>query len=128
MDARSGAGQPLVEVKDYFSETFSGYPAAAFEPSDIISDYETTVQNLRQYAFRVIILQDIESESRSSALGTLIDIVDNLIDDFDKSENLDGEADFVLAAPMAMGFFGKEGHQVMYAEVKIVCGKSVYVI
>lgn len=128
LDARTGTGQPIVEVKDHFTKTFSGYPAVAFEPSDIVSDFETTTQNLRQYIFRIIVLQDIESEERGEALGTLIDIIDTLIDDIDKSENLSGAADFVLAVPMEIGFFGKEEHQTMYAEMKVVCVKSVDIV
>lgn len=128
LDNRAGSGKPLVEVKDYFAEKFSGYPSAAFEPSDIVSDYETTVQNLRQYVFRVMILQEVESEDRGDAIGVLIDIIDTLVDDFDKSNNLDGEADFLLAVPMEIGFFGPPGQQTMYAEMKVTCGKSVYIV
>lgn len=128
LDARKGSGQPLVEVYDYHATQFAGYPSATFEPSDIVSDFETNVQNLRQYVFRITIHQEIEAKGRSAAIATVIGIVDTLIDDFDKSESLDGEADFVHAVPMEMGFYGNEKKQTMYAELKIVCVKSVYVI
>lgn len=125
----SDAEHPLVAVYDYHATVFdSGYPSVTFEPSDMISDYEDTISNLRQYAFRIMIHQEIENLTRSEGIERLMKIVDMLTDDFDKSNGLDGAADFVQAVPMEMGFYGQATKLTLFAEIKVTCIKSINIV
>jgi hypothetical protein len=129
LETRVGSGQPLTAVYDSHVTVFSeGYPAVTFEPSDMQSDYETTIQNLRTYVFRAMIHQEMENLDRSTAITRLLSIVDTLVADFDESDGLSGQADFVRAVPMEMGFYGEEGKLTMFAELRIVCVKSEYIV
>lgn len=121
-------GKPFASSYAYHKLELN-YPAVTFEPSDVKSDYETNTQNFRQYAFRIFIHQDTEGEDRDQAIGYLLAAVDTLLNDFDKSDNLNGLVDKLEAMPMDIGYYSPDkGQTVMVAEMRIVCGKSIDVV
>ncbi len=125
LDAKKGAGQPLVDVFDYHKTGFSGYPSATFEPSEVQSDYETSTQNFRKHIFRIVIHQEIEKVGRSKAIDILCDVLDQLMDDFDKDDTLGGSADMSKAVPLMWGVYEEGAGLVLYAEMKLEADKSV---
>lgn len=82
----------IQEVWDEPRLSFGGSPAAVVIPSDQESDYETTSENERVYAFRATIFQDIQYTDREggigSALDILYDLVDDVLDAFDQDQQL----------------------------------------
>jgi hypothetical protein len=65
---------------------FSGYPAAHMIPSDAPSDYETTTENERVYAFLVRAFAQTKSQSVEQAYLALLPVVDAIIDAFDQEQ------------------------------------------
>ena len=128
LESRQGDGEPLVDVFDSHKTGFNGYPSATFEPSEVQSDYETNTQNMRKYTFRIVIHQEIEKVTRSRAIDILCDVLDTLMDDFDRDDTLGGSADMCRAIPLAWGIYDEGAGLVMYAEMKFEADKSIDLI
>jgi len=121
--------QPLVAVYQEHRTDLEGFPSVTFEPSDVISDYETNTQNTRKYVFRVVIHQEMEKIGRGKALDILAGIVDTLMDDFDKDDTLGGSANLgVRAVPTVWGVYDEGTGKVMYCELKIEAQNCVSII
>jgi hypothetical protein len=125
LESKKGEGQPLVDVFDYHKTGFGGYPSATFEPSEVLSDYETNTQNFRKHIFRIVIHQEIEKVGRSKAIDILCGVLDGLMDDFDRDDTLGGTADMIRAVPLMWGIYEEGAGLVMYAEMKLEADKSV---
>lgn len=65
---------------------FSGYPAAYVVPSSNEADYETTSENVRTYAFRVVFFYETKIKGIDDALTSLETIIDNALDAFDQQD------------------------------------------
>lgn len=65
---------------------FDGYPAAYVVPSDNSSDYETTTENIRTYAFIVRIFYETKQGGVEQAIASLESILDDLLDSFDQED------------------------------------------
>ena len=83
----------LLETLDTFQEVsnapkikFSGYPAAHIVPSDNESDYETTTENVRTYAFMVRVFYETKTTNMDDAYTALEEIVDSVLDLFDQED------------------------------------------
>jgi hypothetical protein len=83
----------LLETLDTFQEVsnapkikFNGYPAAHIVPSDNESDYETTTENVRTYAFMVRVFYETKTTDIPDAYEALEDIVDDVLDLFDQED------------------------------------------
>lgn len=74
------------EVSSTPKLNFSGYPAVYVIPSDNESDYETTIENARVYAFIVRVFYEIKNTSIATALDKLEGSVDAIIDAIDKED------------------------------------------
>lgn len=73
------------EVYDYEAAQFGGDPVATLIPSANESDYRTTSENRRIYAFNLqlwVKRGDPKTDKRSE--DTLTDLVDSVLDDFDR--------------------------------------------
>ena len=125
LDNRVGDGEPLVNAYQEHRTNFSGFPVATFEPSDLESDYETTTQNYRNYIFRIVLHQEIESVGRDTAIGILASLVDTLVQDFDEDWSLGGVVDMVQAVPLNFGIYDEGNGETMFAELKLECKKLV---
>lgn len=118
----------LAVVKDIHTGKLSGFPAATFEPSGHENEYYTNADNLRGYAFDIIIHQEMENAGRDTAVGILAASVDAVVTAFDTDYNLGGACDFCLALPSAWGEYTGENGAVKYATLTIICKKEVLVI
>lgn len=73
----TGVGQPLVIVYDYHEPHVSGYPALTFDVSEVTNDFLTTSENVRHYAWKIYVYQQI---SEQVPLQDAIDILDTTAD------------------------------------------------
>ena len=76
----------IYEVSNSPKVKFGGYPAAHIVPSDNESDYETTTENVRTYAFMVRIFYETKVTGVGEALEALEKIVDSVLDLFDQED------------------------------------------
>ena len=65
---------------------FAGYPSAHIVPSDNSGDYETTTENIRTYSFIVRIFYETKDTTMENAFTALEEVVDTVIDTFDKED------------------------------------------
>jgi hypothetical protein len=76
----------IQEVSDTPKLSFDGYPAACVIPSESESDYETTSENERVYAFLVRIFYTTKDTTVAIAMGALEECLDDVIDAFDQQD------------------------------------------
>jgi len=83
----------LLETLDTIQEVssspkikFTGYPAAHVVPSDNESDYESTTENVRTYAFIVRVFYETKVTGVAGAYTALDTIVDSVLDLFDQED------------------------------------------
>jgi hypothetical protein len=73
------------EVYDYEPAEFGGDPVAIVIPSANESDYRTTTENRRIYAFSVQLwVKRTDPRSPEESEKVLTDLVDSVLDDFDR--------------------------------------------
>ena len=118
-------------VYDYPWLDFDGYPAATITPSGLDSDYETQGENLRTYTFIVrlfVNLNTINKSSQKEKVGEGFriaeELVDTVIDTFDKDETLSGislPSGYTMVAliptPSVINYFIED--KMIVAEVKL---------
>lgn len=126
----------LQEVFPYEIEKFEGDPACTITPSENESDYNTTEENVRIYAFNVRLFVNrtvapAGKDVKSDADRKLRNLVDSVLDDFDKNYTLTGISNptgytFInlFAVPSAFGYSGREDN-FRAAEILIKCRVSV---
>lgn len=76
----------IQEVSQAPKIKFDGYPAAHIVPSENSSDYETTKENVRTYAFTVRIFYETKQTGIEDALVALEQVTDSVIDAFDQED------------------------------------------
>ena len=121
LDTLTGVGQPIAFVYDEHRTKLTGYPAITVEPSDMESDFATTIENQRTYIFRIIIHQEIEKVGRSKAIDILCNATDKVITTFDADITLGGAVNFLNATPSVWGEYGEGAGIVKYAEIMLRC-------
>jgi len=82
---------------------FNGYPAAHVTPSENSNEYETTSENIRTYAFTIRIFYDTKQTAIEDALVGLEEVVDSVIDAFDK-EDLKGSSTRKVGIGLPAGY------------------------
>lgn len=109
---------------------FSGYPSAYVVPSDNEADYETTTENIRTYAFMVLVFHETKKTGVGDALDKLGGIIDTVLDTFDQ-EDLKGAASRTVGISLPSGYtflnilahpaqWGEvEGETLVYAEISV---------
>lgn len=79
------ANSLLQEVFDYEVQDFNGDPVATIQPSANESDYRSTSDNRRMYAFSLQLwVKRDGARDAKEAENTLTDLVDSVVDDFDR--------------------------------------------
>lgn len=80
------AANSLIEqVYDYEAAAFTSDPVAVLTPSVNESDYRTTTANRRVYAFEMqLLVKRTEPRTDVQAEDVLTEVVDSVLDDFDK--------------------------------------------
>ena len=81
-----GTVSTIQEVSNVPKVKFAGYPAVHIVPSDNESDYETTTENVRTYAFNVRIFYETKDTSMEDAFSALEEVVDSVLDLFDQED------------------------------------------
>ncbi len=126
----------IKEVFNFEVEEFKGDPACTVTPSENESDYNTLEENVRIYVFSVklYVNRTIKPEGedpKSDADRILRNLVDSVLDDFDKDYTLSGIVNptgytFInlFALPSAWGYSGREDN-FRAAEILIRCRVSV---
>jgi len=115
-DIISDGVDTVQEVVGYEKVNFEGFPAVTIVVDDQENSFETNVENERVYAFRVrvfylmehnpnLALPDISDNAKEKAERVMGDIVDQMINAFDRKFDLDGMAENgVEAAPSIWGY------------------------
>ena len=80
----------IQEVNTSPTLEFDAYPSVAVYPTTQESDYETTTQNERIYSFMVSVFHETKTTSKGDALIAMYDVVDQVLDNFDKDPTLTG--------------------------------------
>ena len=94
------ANNLLQEVYDYEIESFNGDPAATLTPSTNESDYRSTSENRRIYAFDLQLwVKRGKPTNSKKAEDTLTDLVDSVLDDFDRYFTLSQGSPGTLTLP-----------------------------
>lgn len=97
---QSGA-DAFVDVVEYPSNQFDGFPSVTIVPADIKSQLMTVQENFRTYAFEVAIYVSVANlgnmESEFIVMRTLVDAV---LDALDQSIDLNDACDFLVPVPM----------------------------
>lgn len=70
---------------------FNGYPAAFVVPSGNESDYLTTNENQRIYAFKIWVFTEYDQTTGEISYETLTQCVDDVLDKVDEQENPENE-------------------------------------
>lgn len=76
----------IQEVSNVPKIRFDGYPAAYVVPSENDGDYETTKENIRNYAFIVRLFYETKQGGIGPAISALEGIVDSVLDAFDQED------------------------------------------
>lgn len=120
----------LYEVSSSPKLNFGGWPSAYIVPSPLESDYETTNENQRVYAYQVVILQETKNKGMSdaiTALETAADEVLDLIDDEDQKGadtrtvgvSLPAGKLFLRIEAVNAGWAEIEGNQLLMVELSV---------
>lgn len=121
----------IQSVYDYPWLDFDGYPAATITPSGLDSDYESNVENLRTYVFIVRLFVSLNEINQPSMQKKVEDgfrvaeeLVDTVIDKFDKDETMSGislPSGYTMVAlvpiPSVINYFVED--KMIVAEVRI---------
>lgn len=121
----------LQEVWSYEVEKFEGDPVATVTPSGNEGDYNTTEENVRLYSFNIRLFVNRTIRTKKKADEVLTDLIDSIIDDFDKDYAMSGIVNptgytfinsFVL--PSKWGYAGRED-EFRVGELLLKCRVSV---
>ena len=112
-------------IYDYSTNQFDGTPAVVVFPSGGSAMYDTVVENLRTYEFFVGIAVDLQTRTKSQAYKLLRQLTDAVITAIDKTFDLNGGSDFVLAIPVAWAAGESTMGEIVYAPLKISVQKTI---
>lgn len=123
----------IQEVWNYEVEKFVGDPAVTVTPSANESDYDTTEENVRVYAFtlRVFVNRTADIREKGEADEVMRGAVSSILDDFDKNYTLTGISPptgytfiNVFAVPSVWGYVNRES-EYRVCEILLKCRVSV---
>lgn len=103
---------------------FNGFPAVAIEPSDLESDWETNQELGRTYAFNLHIYYETKVSGNDTALDSLYNTIDTVLDAFDKDQTLT-DVSLTLPAgnsiltinPSNQGWEGLSDNELIHARI-----------
>ena len=122
----------IEEVFTYEAGKFKGDPVAVIVPSSNESDYATTDENVRIYAFKIsLFVKRTQPRTEDKAEEVMRSLVSSVIDNFDKDYILNGLETptgytfiNVFAIPSMWGYSG-EVDQYRVAEINLRCRVSI---
>ena len=122
----------IQDVANYEKQPFAGYPACTVTESDNESDYETTAENRRVYAFRIRIYEQtgralgtVDNSAAERSSRVVRELVDSFLDTFDQNYTLGSNALMVEAAPSNWGWETRENNILRFAEIVLRIHKIV---
>lgn len=107
----------VAEGYDYERTQLEATPVYTLTPSVNESDYVTTTENRRVYAFmlRLFVERQSGSDEEKTAEDAMRELVDSVLDDLDKNHRLSGmdtktgyQYLYMEAAPSVWGYAGRE--------------------
>ncbi len=118
----------ISEVYTYEAGQFKGDPVAIIVPSSNEGDYETNSENVRIYAFNILLfVKRTQPRDVSTAEEVIRELVDSVINEFDKDYMLNGlpvptgyTFINVFAAPSSWGYSGGED-EYRVCEINLTC-------
>lgn len=90
-------------IVGYPKTNFNGYPAICVIHSSNEADYETTSENVRTYAFQVVLFYITKDIGKDTAIDRLENIVDAALDLFDQ-EDLKNGSDRLVGVNLPSGY------------------------
>lgn len=93
----------ILEVSGTPTLQFNSYPSAYVVPSDNESDYETTSENVRVYAYTVRAFVETKHQSIANAFTQLEGVADDILDALDK-EDLKGSDTRTVGISLPTGY------------------------
>jgi hypothetical protein len=124
----------IQEVWDYPKLSFNGYPAVTITPSDNSSDYSSTTENLRKYAWRIRVFHETQVVGIDGALDALRPVVDatmDLIDDEMRASsrtvgvNMPTDYIFINISAVPSAWYTVENENLIYNEFTVTVGVTV---
>jgi hypothetical protein len=127
----------FADVAEYPTTDFAGVPAATIVPSDNTSDYATSTQNLRTYAFFVDIYYPVESSNGGyeNTFKIMRELMDVALDAFDNSNDLNlnnkyGNSysticDFLRPVPSSWAMVETAAGDMLTSRITLQCAKTV---
>ena len=110
---------------------FEGYPSVVINAARVDSEYSTNVHNHRRYIFDIHILnlldKDADSQVYLERQDELMDLVDLVLDDLDKSYNLGGLVDFIDPVPSQFFEVQTSRGPALVAPIRVTTRKDVQV-
>lgn len=116
----------------YPTEKFDAFPAATLTPSELEANFQTTAENVRNYAFIIRLFQDIPNENISGekpleySFRVLRQVTDDVIDTFDQDPLLSGismPSNYTLldtqAVPSSWGLVESGDKRLLMSEVTV---------
>lgn len=105
---------------------FAKFPVAELIESRNESDYLSTKENMRVYAYEIYVYQGIEEAGGvSQAYDNLRSVVDTILNTFDNDQDLGGVVDWVEPSFAGFADFSKRNKTIAVAIITIKCHKSI---
>lgn len=128
LDTLTGDGKVFVSDYNYFTTKTDGFPCVMFEPSELSSVYEDTAYNYRSYTFNIVIVQEMNTISRSDAMDILLNCFEKVIDAFDQDWTLSGVVERVDATGGTFGEIDMEKWPALYISTNLICRVLVPIV
>lgn len=107
----------MQEVSNTPKLDFAGYPSAYIVPSDVESDYETTTENERVYAFLVRAFYETKTVGIATAMDRLEVVADNIIDAIDNEDKLNSGRTIAVGLPANYTFLSIEATPSVWGQI-----------
>lgn len=118
----------LQNIYDYEASDISGTPCATITPSGNQSNYDTTTENRRRYAFmvRLYVSRPTGNNAEKQSEEALKELCDAVLNKFDAAHQLPNLVDqdgytflFMRATPSRWGYVGREDN-FRVAEIELI--------
>lgn len=116
----------FVDIKEYPTTSFSGYPSAIILPSNgQTGSFETQIENVRFYVFDVIIYYQAET-GQDTDWRNMRQLMDATMDAIDKTIDLNGKCDFVRPAVGGWGVDQTSTGATLVGTITVICQTTVH--
>lgn len=124
----SGSNATFYDVREYPTTSFTGYPAAVVLPSNSQqSKFETVKQNVRFYAFDIIIYYQAET-GQDTDWRNMRQLMDYTMDALDKTIDLGGLCDFLLPTVGGWGVDASASGPTLVGTITVTAQATVQLV